>query len=177
MSADEILAQIEQFETAFEFFHQKIDSHMKEFTENLSVIWKTVKILKEENSELLETIKDQDVKLMALRTESESLDQKTKGLKTDKENLTTMCSEFSVELQQQTINQKEIEFQITSLDTKITVLNERILARESEKAKLDQNKIQDTQLNRKSEVRSEQNTRYSIERTKENRIRAKISRD
>jgi chromosome segregation ATPase len=145
MSAEEILAQIEQFETAFDTFNQKTQANIKEFSEKLASIWKNVKSLKGENMKLEETIKTQEADLMAIRTESESLDKNIQELKSTKDELTTKCTELSTELERLNSNQKEPEFQLTNLTTKLSEVNERITSRESEKTTLDQKKVENSQ--------------------------------
>ncbi len=156
MSADEILAQIEQFETAFDTYNQKIQSSVKEFSEKLSSIWKNMKILKDENSSLVETIKDQDANLMTLRTDSESLDKKIKELKTSKDELTSKCAELSSELEQLNSKQKEPEFKLINFHSKLTKVNERIKNRESEKNNLEQKKLENIQLEQQKKDEFEQ---------------------
>lgn len=146
MTAEEILAQIEQFETAFDTYNQKMQSNMKEFSEKLSSIWKNMKILKDENSALVETIKEQDANLMTLGTESESLDKKIQELKTNKDELSSKCSKLSTELEQHTSKQKEPEFKLINLHSKLSKVNEGIINRESEKNKLEQKKLENIQL-------------------------------
>lgn len=156
MTAEEILAQIEQFETAFDTYNQKIQSNVKEFSEKLSSIWKNMKILKDENSSLVETIKDQDANLMTLRTDSESLDKKIKELKTSKDELTSKCAELSSELEQLTSKQKEPEFKLINFHSKLTKVNERIKNRESEKNNLEQKKLENIQLEQQKKDEFEQ---------------------
>ena len=156
MSAEEILAQIEQFETAFDTYNQKMQSNMKEFSEKLSSIWKNMKILKDENYSLVETIKEQDANLMTLGTESESLDKKIQELKTNKDDLTSKCTELSTELERLTSKQKEPEFQLINLNSKLSEVNEGIKNRESEKTQLDQKKVENTQLEEQKKKEFEQ---------------------
>ena len=146
MTSEEILAQIEQFETAFDTYNQKMQSNMKEFSEKLSSVWKNMKILKDENSTLVETIKEQDANLMTLRTESESLDKKIQELNTNKDGLTSKCSELSLEQERLTSKQKEPEFQLINLHSKLSKVNEGVKNRESEKTQLDQKKVENIQL-------------------------------
>ncbi len=156
MSAEEILAQIEQFETAFDAYNQKMQSNMKEFSEKLSSIWKNMKILKDENSALVETIKEQDANLMTLGTESESLDKKIQELKTSKEELTSKCSELSTELERLTSKQKEPEFKLINSHSKLSKVNEGIETRESEKNQLEQKKLENIQLEQQKKDEFEQ---------------------
>ena len=146
MTAEEILAQIEQFETAFDTYNQKMQSNMKEFSEKLSSVWKNMKLLKDENSTLVETIKEQDANLMTLRTESESLDKNIQELNTNKDGLTSKCSELSLELERLTSKQKEPEFQLINIHSKLSKVNEGVNNRESEKTKLDQKKVENIQI-------------------------------
>ena len=156
MSAEEILAQIEQFETAFDTYNQKMQSGMKEFSEKLSSLWKNIKILKDENSALVETIKEQDAHLMTLRTDSESLDKKIQELKTTKDGLTSKSTELSTELERLTSKQKEPEFQLINLNSKLSEVNDRIKSREAEKTQLDQKKVENTQLEEQKKKEFEQ---------------------
>ena len=156
MTAEEILAQIEQFETAFDTYNQKIQSNVKEFSEKLSSIWKNMKILKDENSSLVETIKEQDANLMTLRTDSESLDKKIQELKTSKDELTSKCAELSSELEQLNSKQKEPEFKLINLHSKLMKVNERIKNRESEKNNLEQKKLENIQLEQQKKDEFEQ---------------------
>jgi len=164
MTAEEILAQIEQFETAFDTYNQIMLSNMKEFSEKLSSVWKNMKILKDENSSLVETIKEQDANLMTLRTDSESLDKKIQELNTTKDGLTSKCSELSLELERLTSKQKEPEFQLINLHSKLSKVNEGIKNRESEKTKLDQKKVENIQIEEQKKKEFEQKL-LEIEKT------------
>ena len=156
MAVEDILAQIEQFETAFDTYNQKIQTNMKEFLEKLNSIWKNIQILKKGNMKLLETIKEQEGVLMTLRTESEGLDKKIAELKGNKEDLTTKCGELTTELERLTSDQKEPEFQLSNLTTKLAGVNERIASRESEKTTLDQKKVENAQLEEQKQTEFDQ---------------------
>ena len=160
MSAEEILAQIEQFETIFDTYHQKMQTDMTDFLEKLSSIWKNIKLLKDENSTLLETIRAQDANLMTLRTESESLDKKIQELKLNKDGLTSKCTELSTQLERLTGNLKEPEFKFNNLNSKISDINDRIKNRESEKMQLDQKKMENTHF---EEQKKEEFKQKSVE--------------
>ena len=129
---------------------------MKEFSEKLSSIWKNMKILKDENSTLVDTIKEQDANLLTLRTESESLDKKIQELKTTKDELTSKCTEYSSELEQLNSKQKEPEFQLINLHSKLSKVDDGIKNRESEKNQMEQKKLENIQLEQQKKDEFEQ---------------------
>ncbi len=146
MPAEEITAQIEQFETAFDTYNQKVQSNVKEFFEKLNSIWKNNNILKEENASLVSTIKEQSAALLTLKTESETLDKQIADLEHQKENLLTKTADLSRQLEELTNKRKEPEFQLNILSKKLSEVNDRITTRETEKSNLDMRKVENSSI-------------------------------
>ncbi len=141
MSAKEILALIEQFETAFDTYHQLLNKHGEDIVQNLSNTWKSMKTVQAENEQLLEKIKEQNSEITSLRTESEGLDKKLEDLKATKDDLTSKITELTTTLETTTNDLKKPQFELETLLSKLDTVNEQITAKESEKTTLDQKKV------------------------------------
>ena len=57
MSSKEILSLIEQFETAFDTYHQLLNKHNDAIIKDLSKAWKKMKLVKAENEKLVDKIR------------------------------------------------------------------------------------------------------------------------
>ncbi len=141
MSAKEILALIEQFETQFDTYHQLLNKHSEDIVQNLSNTWKSMKAVQAENEKLLEKIRDQNSEITSLRTESEGLDKKLEDLKATKDELTSKITELTTTFETTTNDLKKPQFELETLTSKLDSVNEQITSKESEKTTLDQKKV------------------------------------
>lgn len=141
MSAKEILALIEQFETQFDTYHQLLNKHSEDIVQNLSNTWKSMKTVQAENEKLLEKIREQNSEITSLRTESEGLDKKLEDLKATKDELTSKITELTTTLETTTNDLKKPQFELETLTSKLDSVNEQITSKESEKTTLDQKKV------------------------------------
>ena len=141
MSSNEILSGIEQFEGVLDNYHQIWNKHNDEIIKNLHAIWKLMKTLEKENAELLTSISKLNGELTELRTKSEEMDATIENLRAKKEESTLKIQELNTDLEKIHNDSKKPQFELDSLNTKVDALNEKIIAKEDEKARLDQNKI------------------------------------
>ena len=141
MSAKEILALIEQFETQFDTYHQLLNKHSEDIVQNLSNTWKSMKAVQAENEKLLEKIREQNSEITSLRTESEGLDKKLEDIKATKDELTSKITELTTTLETATNDLKKPQFELETLTSKLDSVNEQITSKESEKTTLDQKKV------------------------------------
>lgn len=141
MSAKEILALIEQFETQFDTYHQLLNKHSEDIVQNLSNTWKSMKAVQAENEKLLEKIREHNSEITSLRTESEGLDKKLEDIKATKDELTSKITELTTTLETTTNDLKKPQFELETLTSKLDSVNEQITSKESEKTTLDQKKV------------------------------------
>ena len=142
MSSNEILSGIEQFEGVLDNFHQLWQKHNDEIIKNLHAIWKSMKALEKENSELLTKISKLNGELTEYRTKSEEMDAKIENLRAKKEESTLKIQELNSDLEKIHNDSKKPQFELETLNTKVDALNEKITGKEADKAKLDQTKIE-----------------------------------
>jgi chromosome segregation ATPase len=141
VSAKDILALIEQFESAFDSYNQLLKKNSEEIIQNLSNTWKSMKTLEAENEKLKEKIREQNSEITSLRTESEGLDKKLEDLKATKDELSSKITELTTTLETTTNDLKKPEFELETLTSKLNSINEQITAKETEKTTLDQKKV------------------------------------
>lgn len=141
MSAKDILALIEQFETQFDTYHQLLNKHGEDIVQNLSNTWKSMKTVQAENEKLLENIQEQNSEITSQGTESEGLDKKLEDLKAKKDELTSKITELTTTLETTTNDLKKPQFELETLTSKLDSVNEQITGKESEKTTLDQKKV------------------------------------
>ncbi len=145
MSTEEILAQIEQFETTFDTYSKKIQSNFSDFSSNLSLVWKKISVLKEENQKLTDTLRIQNSGLMELRTESEDFDTRIQNLNVSKDELATKITTSTNKLEVLNSDIKRPEFELENLSSQLIEMKSRISSRENEKTTLDQKKVENIQ--------------------------------
>ena len=141
MSAKEILAMIEQFETSFDTYQQLLKKHSEDIIQNLSNAWKNMKTIQAENEKLKEKIREQNAEITSLKTESEGLDKKLENLKATKDELSSKITELTTTFETTTNDLKKPEFELETLSSKLDSVNEQITAKETEKTTLDQKKV------------------------------------
>jgi chromosome segregation ATPase len=141
LSAKDILALIEQFETSFDTYQQLLKKNSEDIIQNLSNTWKSMKTVQAENEKLKEKIREQNSEITSLRTESEGLDKKLEDLKATKDELTSKITELTTTFETTTNDLKKPEFELETLTSKLNSINEQITAKETEKTTLDQKKV------------------------------------
>ena len=141
MSAKDLLALIEQFETQFDTYRQLLNKHGEDIVQNLSNTWKSMKTVQAENEKLVENIQEQNSEITSLRTESEGLDKKLEDFKATKDELTSKITELTTTLETTTDDLKKPQFELETLTSKLGSVNEQITGKESEKTTLDQKKV------------------------------------
>ena len=146
MSSKEILSLIEQFETAFDTYHQLLNKHSDAIIKDLSKAWKKMKLVQAENEKLLEKIREQNSEITGLRTESEGVEKKLTETKEKKDELSTKITELSTTLETTANDMKKPEFELETLVSKVNSINEQITTKESDKTTLDQKKVDNEHL-------------------------------
>ncbi len=141
MSSKEILALIEQFETAFDTYQQYLQNNSNDIIQNLSTAWKKIKLVQAENEKLKEKVREQNSEITGLKTECEGLDKILNESKAKKDELSLKINELTTTLESTTNDLKTPEFELETLISKLDSVNEQITAKESEKTTLDQKKI------------------------------------
>ncbi len=150
MSSKEILSNIEQFETAFDTYWQLLQKNNEEVLAQLRSAWKSMQAEQKETDTINENLSTQNSELTELRTKSEELDKIIEGLKTKKDELTSKISELGTTLETTIHDSKTPEFELTNLEEKLANVNEKIIAKDSEKTSLDQKKVENE--NREKEL-------------------------
>jgi chromosome segregation ATPase len=146
MSSKEILSLIEQFETAFDTFHQLLNKNSDSIIKDLSNAWKKMKTVQAENEKLLEKIREQNSEITGLKTESEGVEKKLNETKEKKDELSSKITELSTALETTANDMKKPEFELETLISKVNSINEQITTKESEKTTLDQKKVDNEHL-------------------------------
>lgn len=141
MSSKEILSLIEQFETAYDTYHQQMQKNSDVIIQNLSKAWKKMKTMQAENEKLIEKIREQNSEITGLRTESEGVEKKLTETKEKKDELTAKITELTTTLEATANDKKKPEFELETLTSKVNSINEQITTKESEKTTLDQKKV------------------------------------
>ncbi len=172
MGSKEVISSIGQFENAFDAFNQALERNVKEITQNVSSIWKTMKVEQEENEKLLATIQEQNSEITELRTNAESLDKKIEELKGIKDDLASKIMELNTDFEKTTSDLKKPQFELENLTSKLETVNEKITTKETEKTKLDQKKIdnenRETELTNSHAKRMEEVKKRIVELKKNN---------
>jgi chromosome segregation ATPase len=148
----EILGLVEQFETAFDTFHQAFESNSKDILQSLSEIWKNVKAEQIEIEKLEEIIRQQNLELMELRTKADELDKKIEIPRAKKEDLISKITELKTTLEKAVNDKKTPQFELDNLISKLNSVNEKVSMKENEKMRLDQKKIDNE--NREAELKA-----------------------
>jgi len=161
----DVLSLIEQFENIFDSYNQGLKKNFDEITQNVSIIYKNMKIEQESIKKLEETIHIQNSELTGLNTKSSELDGKIKELKTKKEELNTKLIDLKATLERNINDLKKPEFELDSLVSSLKSVNDKIQEKENNKNHLDQNKLD----NEKKE--KELQTNYSEQKMAELEVR------
>ena len=152
MSSQDILALIEQFETAYDTYWQVLQKHNEEVLSQLREAWRFMQAEQKEEESIKEKLTAQNSELTELRTKSEELDSTIDGLKTKKDELTSKISELTNTLETSVNDLKKPAFELTQLQDKLSGINEKITAKEEEKTTLDQKTVENE--NREVELKN-----------------------
>ncbi|MFX1467311.1 MAG: hypothetical protein ACFFB8_01505 [Promethearchaeota archaeon] len=152
MGSQEILALIEQFETAYDTYWQVLQKHNEEVLSRLREAWRFMQAEQREEESIKEKLAAQNSELTELRTKSEELDKKIEGLKAKKEELTSKNSELTTNLETSLNDLKKPTFELTQLEEKLASVNEKITAKEEEKTVYDQKTVENE--NRETELKN-----------------------
>jgi chromosome segregation ATPase len=142
MGSQDILALIEQFETAYDTYWQVLQKHNEEVLSQLREAWRFMQAEQKEEESIKEKLSAQNSELTELRTKSEELDRTIEGLKTKKDELTSKISELTNNLETSVNDLKKPAFELTQLEEKLASVNEKINAKEHEKTVLDQKTVE-----------------------------------
>ncbi|MFX1454400.1 MAG: hypothetical protein ACFFDB_03410 [Promethearchaeota archaeon] len=152
MSSQDILALIEQFETAYDTYWQVLQKHNEEVLLQLREAWRYMQAEQKEEETIKETLSAQNSELTELRTKSEELDRTIEGLKTKKEELNSKISELTTSLETNVNDLKKPAFELNQFEEKLSSVNEKITNKEEEKTALDQKTVENE--NREIELKN-----------------------
>lgn len=152
MSSKEILAFIEQFETAYDTYCQVFQKHNEDVLSQLRDAWKSMQAEQKEVDTINEKLSAQNSELTELRTKSEEMDSSIESLKTKKDELTSKINELSATLETTVHDFKAPQFELEKLTGKLDSLNEKIINKETAKTSLDQKTVENE--NREIELKN-----------------------
>ncbi len=152
MGSQDILALIEQFETAYDTYWQVLQKNNEEVLSQLREAWRYMQAEQKEEEGIKEKLSTQNSELTELRTKSEELDRNVEGLKARKDELISKISELTNNLETSINDLKKPAFELTQLEDKLSVVNEKITAKEEEKTGLDQKTVENE--NREVELKN-----------------------
>jgi chromosome segregation ATPase len=152
MGSQEILALIEQFETAYDTYWQVLQKHNEEVLSQLREAWRFMQAEQKEEESIKEKLSVQNSELTELRTKSEELDRTIEGLKAKKDELSSKISELTSNLETSVNDLKKPAFELTQLEEKLASVNEKITGKEQEKTILDQKTVENE--NREVELKN-----------------------
>ncbi len=138
----EILNHIEQFETAFDTYLQKLQKNNDDIYQNISLTWKKMQEATKEDDDLQKNLSEQASELTELRTKSEELDKTIEGLNEKQNTLNSKINELNTNLETANNDLKNPQLELENLISKLSAINESITTKESEKTTLDQKKIE-----------------------------------
>ena len=152
MSSQDILALIEQFETAYDTYWQVLQKNNEEVLSQLREAWRYMQAEQKEEESIKEKLSAQNSELAELRTKSEELDRTIEGLKSKKDELNSKISELTNTLETSHNELKKPTFELTQLQEKLRSINERITTKEEEKTALDQKTVENE--NREADLKN-----------------------
>ena len=152
MSSKEILAFIEQFETAYDAYWQVLQKHNEDVLTQLRDAWKSMQAEQKEVDTINEKLSAQNSELTELRTKSEEMDGSIDSLKGKKDELTSKITELSATLEKSVHDLKAPQFELENLTGKLDGVNEKISTKETDKTTLDQKTVENE--NREIELKN-----------------------
>ncbi|MFW9880847.1 MAG: hypothetical protein ACFFG0_47905 [Candidatus Thorarchaeota archaeon] len=171
MGSQDILALIEQFETAYDTYWQVLQKHNEEVLSQLREAWRFMQAEQKEEETIKEKLAAQNSELTELKTKSEELDKTINGLKAKKEELSSKISELTNNLETSINDLKKPAFELTQLEEKLSSVNEKITGKEQEKTTLDQKTVENE--NREVEVKTTHQKKMDELESKINQMRQK----
>ena len=158
---NDILGTIEQLEKDFDKYQQAIQKNSENIILNLSLIWKNMQLEHEDIKKLEEKIEIQNNELTELKTKSDDLEKKMNILKSSKNDLLAKSSELQKSLEQISDDLKGPKLELEDLQSKLKIVNDKIVTKETDNNLLDQKKIDNE--NRERHLRTE----YSEDKMKD----------
>ncbi|MFX0039213.1 MAG: hypothetical protein ACFFCY_06315 [Promethearchaeota archaeon] len=152
MGSQDILALIEQFETAYDTYWQVLQKNNEEVLSQLKEAWRFMQAEQKEEESIKEKLSAQNSELTELRTKSEELDRTIEGLKSKKDELNSKIVELTSTLEINVNDLKKPAFELTQLEEKLGAVNEKITTKEEEKTTLDQKTVENE--NREVELKN-----------------------
>ncbi len=158
---NDILGTVEQLEKDFDKYQQAIQKNSENIILNLSLIWKNMQLEHEDIKKLEEKIEIQNNELTELKTKSDDLEKKIDILKSSKNELLAKSSELQKSLEQISDDLKGPKLELENLQSKLKIVNDKIVTKETDNNLLDQKKIDNE--NRERHLRTE----YSEDKMKD----------
>ena len=169
MSSQEILALIEQFETAYDTYWQVLQKHNEEVLSQVREAWRFMQTEQKEQDTIKDRLSAQNSELTELRTKSEELDNAMAGLNAKKDELTSKISELTNTMETSVNDLKKPGFELTQLEEKLSSVNEKITSKEEEKTVLDQKTVENE--NREIELKNSYQKKVDELESKINQLR------
>ena len=137
----DVLAAIEQLESHFDEYVQSFKKNTEDAIQNIGNSWKMLKAEQEEINKLQSNLEIQNSELTELKMKFSDFDGKLNDLKAIKEDLAKKSTELTTTLErlQNELNPPMME--LNDIQSKVSTLNDKILANEKEKGQLEQQKI------------------------------------
>ena len=158
---NDILGTVEQLEKYFDEYQQSLKKNSEIIIQNLSLTWKKLQLEHGEVKKVEEKIEIQNYELMELKTKSDDLEKRINNLKSSKNDLQAKTSELQKSLEQLRYDLKGPKLELEGLQSKLKIVNDKIVTKERENNLLDQKKIDNE--NRERHLRTE----YSEDKMKD----------
>jgi len=152
---NDILGTVEQLEKYFDEYQQSLKKNSEIIIQNLSLTWKKLQLEHGEVKKVEEKIEIQNYELMELKTKSDDLEKRINNLKSSKNDLQAKTSELQKSLEQLSYELKGPKLELEALQSKLKIVNDKIVTKERENNLLDQRKIDNE--NRERHLRTEYN--------------------
>ena len=137
----EVLGLIEKFETVFDEYQQALEKDKEAVFQNLNLSWKKMKEEQTEIESLEQNISSQNSELTELKMKSELLDKQLSDLNSIKQENLSKVKELKSSLEKVMVESKTPMIELEGFKSKLTSLNEKLNLKESEKAELEQKKL------------------------------------
>jgi len=137
----DVLSAIEQLESHFDEYVRLFKKNTEDTIQNIGNSWKMLKAEQEEINKLQSNLEIQNSELTELKMKFSDFDGKLNDLKAIKEDLAKKSTELTTTLErlQNELNPPMME--LNDIQSKVSTLNDKILANEKEKGQLEQQKI------------------------------------
>lgn len=137
----EVLGLIEKFETVFDEYQQALEKDKEAVFQNLNLSWKKMKEEQTEIESLEQNISSQNSELTELKTKSELLDKQLSDLNSIKLENLSKVTELKSSLEKVITESKTPMIELEGYQSKLASLNEKLNSKETEKAELEQKKL------------------------------------